>query len=368
MPIEVGKGAIRLTMGPSQLGGPHAPPDNLEDEVMDFILGARESLDVAVQELESERVTIALCEAAIAGIDVRVILERRYLEGSPRAFKDDDHFVDDRRPHSHNRQMLRALLASGVHVTVDLNPETFHQKYIVRDRHGTSSRAGVLTGSANFTPTGLSSNLNHLVRFRGKKVAAPFADEFNEMWSGTFGKHRTRVPKSPTSALVGGVRVKVLFAPDHAPEMEIMKQVLKARKSVEFAIFTFSQSSGIDDTLSAVARGGVAVRGVFDGRQAAQPWAATHMLTGIDGVDLFNSTRDHGVALLHHKLMVLDREIVIAGSFNYTEPATRLNDENIVVIGERSAIGEAKKAQRAVAAYAAAEIERIVQFNARPFG
>ena len=36
---------------------------------------------------------------------------------------------------------------------------------------------------------------------------------------------------------------------------------------------------------------------------------------------------------LHHKLMVIDEAIVVAGSFNYTAPANEYNDENIFVIG-----------------------------------
>jgi hypothetical protein len=31
--------------------------------------------------------------------------------------------------------------------------------------------------------------------------------------------------------------------------MEIMKQMLKAKTSIDFAMFTFAQSSGIDDTM-----------------------------------------------------------------------------------------------------------------------
>src|SRR6266545_3886909 len=36
---------------------------------------------------------------------------------------------------------------------------------------------------------------------------------------------------------------------------------------------------------------------------------------------------------LHHKVMVIDELIVVAGSFNYTEPANEYNDENIFVMG-----------------------------------
>ena len=65
---------------------------------------------------------------------------------------------------------------------------------------------------------------------------------------------------------------------------------------------------------------------------------------------------------LHHKLMVLDEQVVIAGSFNYTGPATRLNDENIIVLGDL----ETKKkstitAQKKLAKYALDEIDRIIR-------
>jgi phosphatidylserine/phosphatidylglycerophosphate/cardiolipin synthase-like enzyme len=35
---------------------------------------------------------------------------------------------------------------------------------------------------------------------------------------------------------------------------------------------------------------------------------------------------------LHHKLMVIDDRIIVAGSFNYTQPANDYNDENLFVI------------------------------------
>ena len=35
-----------------------------------------------------------------------------------------------------------------------------------------------------------------------------------------------------------------------------------------------------------------------------------------------------------HKLMVIDGQVVIAGSFNYTRNANKLNDENIMILGD----------------------------------
>jgi phosphatidylserine/phosphatidylglycerophosphate/cardiolipin synthase-like enzyme len=42
--------------------------------------------------------------------------------------------------------------------------------------------------------------------------------------------------------------------------------------------------------------------------------------------------KDH-LRKLHDKLMVIDESIVVAGSFNYTQPANDYNDENLFVIG-----------------------------------
>jgi phosphatidylserine/phosphatidylglycerophosphate/cardiolipin synthase-like enzyme len=84
-------------------------------------------------------------------------------------------------------------------------------------------------------------------------------------------------------------------------------------------------------------------------------------------VQLFQNKPGTGVRKVHHKLMVLDERIVIAGSFNYTAPATTLNDENIIVLGdleENDPVAEA--AHRQLAAFALAEIERIIADLAEP--
>ena len=35
---------------------------------------------------------------------------------------------------------------------------------------------------------------------------------------------------------------------------------------------------------------------------------------------------------VHHKLLVLDDQVAIGGSFNYTGPANQYNDENLFII------------------------------------
>ncbi|NNG03125.1 MAG: phospholipase [Inquilinus sp.] len=353
MPATIG--SISLYMGPHHLGG----PDDLERVVIDFVDGARSTLDIAVQELESEPIAEAIIGARQRGVRVRMVLEGDYLIAHQPL---DDPFTPAGR-HEPNRFLFNALLRAKIDVRTDYNPAIFHQKFIVRDIAGT--RAALLTGSTNFTPTGTDSNLNHLVVIDGKSVAGEYADEFAEIWSGTFGTKRERHERKPREPRVAGVKLKPIFAPDHQPEMEIMKQMLKARTRVDFAIFTFAQSSGVDDAMIALARGGIAVRGIADARQGNQAWAASRPLAAA-GVEFYLASRGAGLNKLHHKLMVIDGQVLVVGSFNYTEPANLLNDENILVIGDlEETRPESIARQQALGTYALTEIDRMIGAHGR---
>ncbi len=131
-------------------------------------------------------------------------------------------------------------------------------------------------------------------------------------------------------------------------------------------MFTFAQSSGIDDTMTRLAAAGLPIRGDLDGGQGAQKWAATKQLAAA-GVELFKNRAGTGVRKVHHKLMVIDDQLIIAGSFNYTGPATTLNDENIVVIGDLEETDpQAQADQRELARFARTEIDRIINDVAQP--
>ncbi len=90
---------------------------------------------------------------------------------------------------------------------------------------------------------------------------------------------------------VDNVPVSVLFAPDHAPEMVIMKQMLKASNNIKLAIFTFSESSGIDDTMKVLADSGISIKGVMDTGQSNQTWAASHNLIGVNNIELSQASK-----------------------------------------------------------------------------
>ena len=344
MPIKIGN--LEMFMGPQEVGG----PDDLKKTIIDFINGAEKRLDIAVQELDCWDIASAIIDARKRGIRVKLVMELDYLR-SKKPHKD---------PYSpggglkDNRDIQNALLRTAIKVNSDFNTKIFHQKFIVRDGQA------LLTGSTNFTDTGTSTNLNHLIIVHDEDVARTYSREFREISQGHFGKLNEGHDERPPKVEVSKLPIRVLFAPDHSPEMEIMKQMAKAKKRIDFAIFTFSQSSGIDDQMIMMKKANISVRGALDGKMANQKWAATKPLKKA-GVKLYLVSQKGKLRKLHHKLMVIDKQVIIAGSFNYTGPANNLNDENVMVIGDLGTEKVASiKAQKRLAKYAFDEIERII--------
>lgn len=351
MPVNIGN--INLYMGPHTLGA----PDNLEDAIIDFIAGARKRLEIAIQEVDNWKIANAIIHAKQRGITTTVVLEGDYLKSYP-GLRDP---YKEGGSLKHNREIMATMMRAGVNVKLDFNTSIFHQKFIVRDRES------VLTGSTNFTSTGVTNNLNHIFIIHDRSIAVLYYREFKEIMRGHFGKLNEGHDPTPDVEEVSGIPIKVLFAPDHNPEMEIMKQMAKAKHRIDFAIFTFSQSSGIDDQMLLSARAGVQIKGVFENKAGNQSWAATRVLDQ-EGVDTYLASKlsqdqfPEKLGKLHHKLMIIDEQVVIGGSFNYTGPANALNDENIMIFGSLHETNEAKiNIQKQFAGYALDEVNRIIE-------
>jgi len=389
MPTFAG-GKIEAYAGPTDLGA----PDDLEQVIVDFIGGATESLDIAVQELDNEKIAKAILAAKWRGVRVSIVLEQSYLREEQFDFKkvpvvqpgesaeqalEKWQWTPANGDNNVNRRIATALLQSNIDLKVDFNKEIFHQKFAVRDYRGHAKpTSALLSGSTNFTDTDCHKNLNHIFVFHDAGICEEYGNQFAEIERGEFGPRG--LGGEPPVFDLEGVPVTVLFAPDNVPEQEVIKQVLKAEKEIEFAIFTFAGSSAIDDALLMAARAGCKVKGALDRGQAAHDWAAPRGEQGgappwLDrpNISLFTPTEGSGVRKLHHKLMVVDHNTVLAGSFNYTEPANRFNDENLFVIGcayeifpdrRKDAEKKLKKIDKAATAeivdYMRTEIDRIV--------
>jgi phosphatidylserine/phosphatidylglycerophosphate/cardiolipin synthase-like enzyme len=192
----------------------------------------------------------------------------------------------------------------------------------------------VWTGSTNATVNGALRNNNNVLVIRSPRVAAIYEREFGEMWDGAFG------PTSPStvedqSATINGTSVQILFAPEDRAIDRIRELVDQARYSVRFMAFSFTHH-GLSDAVLGRARAGVEVEGIFETRGSESAYS---QLTALHcaGVSV---RQDGNAAMFHHKVFIIDDEIVITGSLNYSENADQSNDENVVITVNRDIAAE----------------------------
>jgi hypothetical protein len=221
-----------------------------------------------VPELDSEPIAQAILDARWRGVDVDLFLEQDYLrsdlKGSPPDLPEPKpgetpkqalfrtQWLEDRTELAENRRILAALLRSDVQVRGDYNPVIFHQKFVLRDyREGRRSELGAPLWLVQLHADGHAPQPEPRLHLRNAYVCRQYEVEVEQLRRGSFGRGmHGDVPKTYDLA---GVPVKALFAPDHTPELEVMKQMLKVKENGEiwFAIFTFAGSSGIDDAMLA---------------------------------------------------------------------------------------------------------------------
>jgi phosphatidylserine/phosphatidylglycerophosphate/cardiolipin synthase-like enzyme len=76
------------------------------------------------------------------------------------------------------------------------------------------------------------------------------------------------------------------------------------------------------------ARAGVEIRGVFESSGAESPVSQFSRLRQA-GIDVWKDGNPYN---MHHKVFVIDRRVVIFGSYNFSRRAERNNDENFLIV------------------------------------
>src|SRR5215204_996496 len=75
-----GDGKIEAYVGQVELGA----ADNLEQVIVDFIGGAKKTLDIAIQEIDSRTIAQAILDARWRGVQVQMFIEQDYIRSELR--------------------------------------------------------------------------------------------------------------------------------------------------------------------------------------------------------------------------------------------------------------------------------------------
>jgi phosphatidylserine/phosphatidylglycerophosphate/cardiolipin synthase-like enzyme len=219
-------------------------------------------------------------------------------------------------------QAVRNLKKAGIPVVDDDRGAIMHNKFLIIDG------ATVWTGSWNLTDNGTYRNNNNVVELRSVRLAENYTAEFEEMFrGGDFGP--TSPADTPHPRLrIGGVTVENYFAPEDEVVEKLVPLLEGAQSSIRFMAYSFTHDA-IGQAMRDRAAAGVAVQGVFEDRQAGNDYSEYNRLSRVDGVEV---RLDGNPYIMHHKVIVIDDETVILGSFNFSASADEKNDENVLVI------------------------------------
>ena len=212
----------------SPITGQWRDGDNLEALLLNEINGAKREILIAVQELSRPTIAKALVTAQQRQVDVRVVLENNYSQPWSQqlashlpkhqrqrweqlnALADDNKDGITSADEAYRGDAIAILNRQRIPWIDDTEDGSrgsglMHHKFVVIDQRV------VITGSANFTASGLHGdanapntrgNVNHLLRIESGDLATVFRTEFMQLWGDGPGKKKTISSGSRKTAAV----------------------------------------------------------------------------------------------------------------------------------------------------------------------
>lgn len=263
------------------------PEDDCADNLIKFINSADNYVYCALFDLRLENVISTLAKKSKT-IPVKVV-------------------VDD----NNDKGQLK-----GKNIIFDTSSQLSHNKFCVIDD------IKVWTGSFNPTKRGNEKNNNNALIIYSGYLAKNYKDEFNELWNRQFGEGET--VEYPI-VYINNKKFENYFCPEDNCKGQVIEELLKAKKSIYFMIFSFTDEEIGDVLLFSNVKN---IKGVFEKVQAASQYSQYQRLKDF-GLDV---KIDGNPANMHHKVFIIDRKTVITGSYNPSKSGNSKNDENIIII------------------------------------
>lgn len=280
-------------------------PSPMLTALFDDIAKAEQHIDIAGFDIDILELGDALIQAKRRGVQVRVVEDSENLV-APEA-----------------SDLAGRLQDAGIAMTFDEREAFMHHKFVVIDGRI------VWAGSWNLTYNDTFRNNNNMLRLRSQLAAESYTYEFDQMFAHIFGPSKSSLAPHPR-IILDETPVDVYFSPQDGVAAHILEYIHGAQHSIRFMAFSFT-SNALADALIKQAHNGVTVQGVME-RQNAEGAGADFAHMQKQGLDVLE---DGSCYLLHHKVMIIDDQIVITGSYNFTNSAEKDNDENLLIIADR---------------------------------
>jgi phosphatidylserine/phosphatidylglycerophosphate/cardiolipin synthase-like enzyme len=287
-------------------------PDNLAGSIPEKLIGhinqAQDTIHIASFEFNLTPVAEALIDAHNRGVEVKWVT-------------DDEHGIESDEEDDHGQFAM--LEKAGIEIKDDERGALMHNKFWIFDNKT------VWTGSTNITANGNFRNNNNVLVIDSSEVAAIYEREFVEMWNGEFGPTSTSTVQDQRT-VIDGTSVQVLFAAEDEVATQLIPLIENAQNSIRFMAFSFTHD-GIGEAVLARAKAGVDTQGIFETRGSETEYSE---LTALYCAKV-PVRQDGNPGTFHHKVFIIDEQLVATGSLNFSDNADESNDENVVVVTNR---------------------------------
>ncbi len=268
----------------------------VDENITSAINKAVKSVDLAIYQLSLKDIVESLVNAKKRGVKVRVVTDSSNL--------DWDSF--------------KKLIQANIPVKGDNRSSLMHNKFIVIDSNQ------IWTGSMNLTFYGAYRNNNNFVQIFGDKIAACYKEEFEELFNGGYKIKN----KTPQKIVKDEMEFDIYFAPeDKILKSAVLPLIKSATKSIKFMLFSFTKSQ-IEEALSEKLKEGVEIKGILDEGQSQSRYSQYANLIN-DQIDV---KLDSNPYKMHHKVLIIDDNVTLTGSYNFSNAAETRNDENSIVV------------------------------------
>lgn len=269
--------------------------DNLENAYRTAISESKQSIHFMIFSLTNDRIIQALRQKSEEGIAVKVICDAK---ASP-------HIVEKLGPKVH----LVRRFAKGL----------MHLKVLVIDEKY------CWIGSANMTDESLKMHGNLVVTLADAVLGKTLMQK-----ALTLQEYHREGEVLPQDFMIGNQKISLSFLPDDKKgSLRIKELIRSAKKTIRIAMFTWTRFDLAKEVIAAKKRG-VQVEVVLDNSSAKGASAKIAELLKKEKINLKYSQM--GVALLHHKFLWVDDNILEIGSANWTKAAFTQNDDCFLIL------------------------------------
>jgi len=130
-----------------------------------------------------------------------------------------------------------------------------------------------------------------------------------------------------TELTLNNTRTKTCFSPGGGCTEAIVSQIGEAKTEILVQAYSFTSVPIAEALLNAHKRG-VKVQAILDKSQRKERYTSATFLSNSS----IPTYIDDKHAIAHNKIILIDRAIVITGSFNFTIAAEEKNAENLLII------------------------------------